>query len=545
MGNMEPLTKVDAAWLGMENPTNLMMVSGILTFDEPVDFETLKQVIQNRLLQHRRFRQCVRQPRNPISAPYWEDDANFDINSHMHRVALPVPGDKAALETMVGDLMSTPLDFSKPLWSLHLIENYGDGCAIMTRLHHCIADGMALVMVLLSMTDFAPNAPQPKRPPVEEDAKDASPGPIGALFKQASSTVKSVRKITKRVLSEGVESILNPAHALELALKGSDHAYAAGRLVLRSPDPQTIFKGELGVAKRGVWSRPLSLKDVKLIKNVTGSTVNDVLVSAITGGLRRYMISRNAEVEGVNFRAAIPVNLRKPDEMATLGNRFGIIYLSLPIGIEEPLERLAEVRRRMLALKGSEEAVASFGILNVIGMSPNDVQEEMVKMFASKATTVLTNVPGPPMPLYLAGGKISGLMFWVPQSGRVSFGISIISYAGKVFLGVVADMGLIPDPETIIDGFYEEYDALLTLANEAKAIAEAEAQSEANVPAKAASHTTNLQSVKGIGPKFEERLQAAGIVSVEKLGETAVSDLATALNISPSRAQNILTAAKK
>jgi len=385
---------------------------------------------------------------------------------------------------MVSDLMSTPLDFSKPLWQIHLIENYGEGCAIMSRLHHCIADGMALVFVLLSLTDMTPDAPVPTGNGIETAVDDDEDGLMAALIQQGSKAVSSAWHMTSKMAAEGLESIINPTHALEVAMQGTDNALAASRLVLRSPDPQTIFKGKLGVPKRAAWSRPLPLKDVKAIKNVTGCTVNDVLVSAMTGGLRRYLLDREQDVEGLNFRAAVPVNLRTPEEMGTLGNKFGIVFLSLPVGIGDPLDRLHEVHKRMDALKNSAEAPVALGILSLMGMAPTaEIQSSMVKMFGAKATAVMTNVPGPPMPLYLAGSRIEGLMFWVPQSGRVSLGISILSYANKVFLGVASDVGLVPDPDTIIEGFYQEFEALMALVRQAKAVEKAESETAAALPA--------------------------------------------------------------
>ncbi|MCP4418722.1 MAG: WSD1 family O-acyltransferase, partial [Chloroflexi bacterium] len=153
----------------------------------------------------------------------------------------------------------------------------------------------------------------------------------------------------------------------------------------------------------------------------------------------------------------------------------GIVFLSLPVGIGDPLTRLNEVHKRMMELKNSKEAPVAMGILSAMGMSPDELQGTLVKLFGSKATAVMTNVPGPPMPLYLAGQKIEGLMFWVPQTGRVSLGISIISYANKVFLGIASDAGLVPDPDLILEGFYEEFEAMMTLMREAKAVAEEEA----------------------------------------------------------------------
>ncbi len=472
---VEPLSHVDAAWLGMEDPTNLMMVTGVLAFKDPLDFDRLRDTIKYRLLKFNRFKMKVVQPRLPLASPYWETDENFDLKAHLHRIALPAPADKSALEEVVSDLLSTPLDFTKPLWQIHYIENYGEGSAILCRLHHSIADGMALMFVLLSLTDMRRDAlwPQPdetEKPPADDGLR----GPLGALLKQAAAAVNTARTLTEKIVSEGLEAVIAPAKAVDLALQGADHAVATGRLLLRSPDPPTIFKGKLGVRKKGVWTRPLPLRDIKAIKKITGGTINDVLITAMTGSLRRYMISRGESVAGLNFRAVVPVNIRKPEEMAQLGNKFGLVYLSLPIGVEDTLERLAVVSERMTALKNSPEAVAAFGILKGIGMSLPDIQQNLVPMFGAKATAVMTNVPGPPIPLYMAGSEIAEIMFWVPQSGRVALGISILSYAGKVFLGVVTDAGLIPDPEKIVESFYAEYDELMALATQAKAVKSAE-----------------------------------------------------------------------
>lgn len=469
---VEPLTNVDAAWLGMEDPTNLMMVSGILTFDEPLNMDHLRAILRYRFLKFERFRQRVVQPKIPLAPPYWETDPNFDLDTHLHRVALPAPGDQAALQEMVSDLMSTPLDFSKPLWQMHIIENFGDGCVLMARLHHCIADGMALTAVLLALTDLSPDAPWPE--PDDNAAADKENGPfsgtLGALYKQTRSAARTARKLTGKVIQEGFEAIIAPAKAVDLAIQGTDNALAFSRLVLRPPDPKTIFKGKLGVAKRATWSRPLPLKQIKAIKKVTDGTINDILVSALAGALRRYLISRDQPVDGITFRAMVPVNIRSNEEMAQLGNKFSLVFLPLPIGLGDPLDRLNFVRDHMNSLKKSPEIPVAFNILKGIGMSPQELQEAMVTMFGSKATAVLTNVPGPPIHLYFAGSKISGLMFWVPQSGRMSLGLSILSYAGQVSLGVAADASLIPDPETIIDGFYAEYEALLELVEQAKAL---------------------------------------------------------------------------
>ena len=215
--------------------------------------------------------------------------------------------------------------------------------------------------------------------------------------------------------------------------------------------------------KLGAWSQPISLDDIKRIGRLTDSKVNDVLMAALTGALHHYLIGRGVDVTGMNFRAAIPVNLRPLDGPIKLGNEFGLVFLSLPVGIADPYERLLEVKRRMDEIKDTPEAVVAFGILAFIGVSPSQMADQIVNIFGTKATAVATNVPGPREPTFLAGSVVDNMMFWVPQSGKLGLGVSIISYAGKVTLGVSVDKGLIPDPHRILDGFYREFDALMEL----------------------------------------------------------------------------------
>lgn len=448
----EPLSPVDHAWLRMEDPTNLMMVTGVLIFDQPLDFERLRATIEHRLVgRFDRFRQRV------VTAggmARWETDPTFTLGAHVHRIGLPAPHDQAALQDLVSDLMSQPLDFTKPPWHYHLIEGYGEGCVVLARLHHCIADGIALVHVLLSMTDDSPDAPWPTG---EDGASSAagSTGPIAAV----TATVRAAEKL----LADGIESLLEPSRIMDAAKFGADSVSALNRLLLLSPDPKTVFKGRLGIAKRAAWSQPVPLDDVKAIGRAVGATVNDVLLAAVTGALRRYLQGRGEEVDGLDIRAAVPVNLRSPNEPPSLGNRFGLVFLALPIGADDPLDRLFDLKERMEAIKGSQEAIVAFGILNVMGAGPRQLEELGVTIFGSKATAVMTNVPGPRQTIYLAGAPIRGIQFWVPQSGRMGLGVSILSYAGQVTLGIATDARLVPDPAAIVEGFHEEFELLKRL----------------------------------------------------------------------------------
>ena len=509
--NTQTLSNVDTAWLNLDEPTNMMMITGVMTFRKPINLDHLQAVIEHRWLKFDRFSQRLVRPNGAAAKPYWETDPYFDIRSHFHRIALPAPGDQEALQQMVSDLMSTPLDFSKPLWQFHLVENYGDGCAIVARIHHSIADGLALIYVLLSLSDMTPDAPWPEADLDLEEDDDGGifSGALGALFRHSRSLLRTAGTISGKVVRGSWSTIRDPNKAMRLAHSGADAGYATSRLLLRPDDPQTTFRGALGAVKKGAWSRPVPLKDVKRIKNATRTTVNDVLVSAMAGALRRYMLDKGDEP--LDFRTTIPVNMRTPQEMGQLGNKFGLVFLNLPISIADPLDRLAEVHVRMEELKRSAEAGVILATLNVVGMSPSQVQDVIVSILARKASGVLTNVPGPPIPLFLAGREIEDIMFWAPQAGRLGLGISILSYAGKVYLGVATDVNIIPDPETVIKGFYEELDLLLTT------IPPDQKRKAPAVQKQSPKQSDDLTQIHGLTSAVAELLQREGILNYEQL----------------------------
>ncbi|MEW5986018.1 MAG: wax ester/triacylglycerol synthase family O-acyltransferase [Chloroflexota bacterium] len=456
-------TNVDTAWLHMEHPTNLMMVSGVVQLARPASFDRLKETIERGLLRFDRFKQRVADSRLPLRNPLWEFDPHFSLENHVHRIALPSPGDQATLLELASDLMSTPLDFSRPLWQFHLVENVGEGCAVICRLHHCIADGVALVGVMLSMMDLEEN-PSPK-PAANDDHPKGEEGwhPYKEWIEPAVHTLEAGAKVATTLVHESMETLVNPERARNLVHKASQGASALSKLLLLPPDPKTPFKGKLGVRKRAAISEPIPLAEVKKIGKAMGAKVNDVLLGAMTGSLRRYLINRGWLVDGLEFHAAVPVNLRPPEKALELGNNFGLVLLPLPVGVADPVERLFELKSRMDEIKDTPEAVVALGLLNVIGLSPGQLVNFIMTFFGTKATAVMTNVPGPPFTLYLAGSAIKDVMFWVPQSGRLGLGVSILSYDGRVTLGVATDAGLIPDPEVIVQGFHEEFAALREL----------------------------------------------------------------------------------
>jgi WS/DGAT/MGAT family acyltransferase len=254
------------------------------------------------------------------------------------------------------------------------------------------------------------------------------------------------------------------AQALEVVKFSAKTVASAGYLVAMRRDPKTVFKGQLGTEKVAVWSEDIPLAEVKEIGKRLGGTINDVLLTAAAGALRQYMRNRGQDPAGLDFRAVVPVNLRKPAD-TKLCNRFGLVYLKLPVGIEGPLERLAELRRRMDKIKTSPEPFVIYGLLKTAGITPTVVQSLIVRFFAKNATAVMTNVPGPPSALAIAGAEIDHLMFWVPQSGRLGMGVSILSYNDQVRVGVATDRNLVDDPDGIVTAFHSALDQLQELAS--------------------------------------------------------------------------------
>lgn len=449
-----PVAAVDLTWLRMDDATNLMVINGVLALDGPLSVADFGAVLERRVAAIPRFRQRLYHP--PAGGkPLWEIDPAFDLNAHLVEDELPGAGGDAELSDLVSRLMTVPLDPTRPLWRFHVVGNYKGGTAIFGRIHHCMGDGMALLLVLLSLTDRDATSHL-----AENDPKGH---PFTSIFIDPGADFGEVQRLAEEVMPDGIRLMLQSAESLRAAnpiLKGAASALSLAVLTLRKPDPKTAYKGALRKEKRAAWSETIAVEDVKAVGRALGCTVNDVLLTAMAGGLRRYLAQHGGVRKGLNFRGAMPVNLRPLREMAALGNQFGLVFLSLPVGIEDPVERLEKLKRRSAKLKRSVEPVVVLWILKMMGSLPPWVHRLVVWLFAAKTTAVMTNVPGPRQVLYVAGRAIRDIFFWVPQSGRVGLGISIFSYAGQVRLGVGTDAGLVPDPQVLVDGFHDEFDAL-------------------------------------------------------------------------------------
>jgi len=462
------MSKVDTAWLRMDTEANLMMIVGVWSIRPGITLSRLRERVAERLLQYPRFRQKVVE--DGLMGSQWVLDKDFDIARHVvAEVPLPLRGQSndEVLRERVAELCSQPLDPAHPLWQMQLIEDMGDGTsALISRIHHCIADGIALIAVMLSITDGGKAPPQRTKAAAEEP-QEADWLLDAFLRPMTNMTVKAIG-MTGKGVARGIDAAMSGAtpmdSSLEMARMGYQAVSDVAAFALMSDDSPTRLKGRPGTKKTVAWDDGLALDEVKAVGKALGASINDVLLACAAGAIGRYLADRGEDPAGKEIRAMVPVNLRPLEQAWQLGNRFGLVPLVLPIGIANPVERLFAVRARMSELKGSFQPVMAFGLLSVAGLLIKPVQHAMLNLFAKKATAVMTNVPGPAEALKFCGSTVEKVMFWVPQSGDIGMGLSILTYAGRVQFGLITDAGLCPDPEAIIANFAPEFEKLLLLS---------------------------------------------------------------------------------
>lgn len=398
----ERMSGADAAWLHMDRPENLMVVNTVLRFETTPNWNDVEEILQEGLVErHSRFRQRAADPfiTLGLSAPAWQPVATR-ARDHIVRAALPLPGDARALHAYVAAQAKLPLDPGRPLWEVHAIDGYGAGAALLLRTHHAIGDGRALVEVITGLTE--PCAP-----------RQAATG----------------QPLRHRSLDEHPRGVIADADAF---------VKLAGRLIGWPGWERPRLTGNKTMASLA----PVSLKRLKEAARPTGSTVNDFILTAVAGALRSLAPAELCSDADV----VVPIDLRPPGSVnGRLGNRFGLAFVRLPVASAEPGERLALVTRRMRQIKESREGALVFGGLGVAGRLPRLAERAWIDAFIKDAVAVVTNVMGPAEPVTLAGSKIAGMCFWVPSSGPLGIGVSVVSYAGDVVIGLVVDDGVVAD----------------------------------------------------------------------------------------------------
>jgi diacylglycerol O-acyltransferase len=421
----DTLSRADAAWLHAEATTNHFVVTSLALLDSPPSVERLKATLTRRigLLPH--LTDVVAEPAVPLAPPRWSPSTDFDLDAHIHHVALPGPGGAEELADFIGDLAGRPLDFGRPLWEVYAVDGPGEGGALVGRFHHSLGDGHAMVRMLLALTDEKPDG-----------------------WKRNANTQhgRAESKDRRSVLARVVDARPSVQRLARTAIAG---AGTLARLTLLNPDRPTSLRGHLGLLKAVSWTEPISLARVKQIARSSGTTVNDVIVSVVAGGLGNYLRRSGTDTAGMRIRAMVPVNLRPSSDAGMTGNRFSLVYLEMPLGVIDAEERLLRVKREMDRIKGSLEPAAGWLLVQGLGFLPPPVEHLASSFYAAKASLVLTNVIGPHERRYLAGSRIRQMTFWEPESGGLGIGVSIYSYAGGITVGVISDRNLVDKPEQL------------------------------------------------------------------------------------------------
>ncbi len=432
----ERMGLVDGSWLRMDRADNTADVVSLLTFERLPERSRIRRLVQERLLACPRFRQrAVRD--STFTGDVWEDDPAFSIDHHLVETSLE-SGTPEALREFVSGVATAPLDPARPLWRAHLVTAPGAGI-LVTKMHHCLADGFALVGLLLSLADDPPA--DPVHPHALAAYRRIEP------WLEPGLLLRDVLRSPSRAVRVGVEV---GAMALSLA-----------RMASLPPDPHQRMTPRLNGIRLVAWSHGMPLDRVRDAARLHGATINDVVLAAVAGAVRGHLERTGETSEAPGLRALVPVNLRPglPDPHGPLGNRFGLVYLDLPTDLASPHARLEAVRERTRVLKARPDPVVSFGVLKAMGAVPAAVPWAST-WFAQKASIVVTNVPGPREPLHLAGERVVNAMFWVPHPATLGLGVSVLTYAGQVQIGVRGDSAVLADPLTFVEQFERELDVI-------------------------------------------------------------------------------------
>jgi len=404
----EAMSGADAAWFHMDREHNLMVVNTVFCLDQRPDWDEVERLLRTRAVERfRRFRQRGVEP--PVTlgllAPWWEDDESFDIRRHLTRVDLSSSTGQGALDQHVAEQATVDLDRRHPLWLLELIDLPGGAAALLLRTHHAIGDGAAIFKVIMALTDSA------ERPPAAQRAEAPSPAAAADPF-AIQRTAVAMATLTERLFQRR-------------ATQGA----------LRAP---------LGGQKHVAHLEPIALRELKEAGRATGSTVNDVFLAALAGAFREHFAEQGIDPADVDV--SMPVSVRDPrrDGRDELGNRFGLVFIRLPVAAADRRERRVLVTERTGALKSSQEPEVVFAGLSTLGHFPRGMQNAWVDAFSGDSAAVVTNVPGPRSAVSIAGVRVSRMYFFVPSTGPVGLGISFLSYNGNAIVSLIADRATLP-----------------------------------------------------------------------------------------------------
>ena len=475
---MDRLSSIDASFLTNESSDAHMHVGAILIFEGPPPaYNDFLEHVHSRLHTVPRFRQKLAFPPVETGRPFWVDDPNFNLSYHVRHSALPAPGSEEQLRNIAGRLFSQQLDRSKPLWELWLVQGLErNRFALITKTHHALVDGVSGVDIATVLFDVKPVPEQ-----IEPD-RDwvAHPPPSGAEL--AARGIAGVARAPVGLARRAVRAATHPMRATRKVAEAGE-ALAEVAWNFTNPAPEVPLNTEIGSHRRFAWSRA-ELEDFKAIKNALGGTVNDVVLTVVSGALRSWLRSRGIKTEGLELRALVPVSIRAEDEHGQLGNRIAAMRGPLPVYIEDPVKRLEAVKRSMGGLKESKQALGAEVISRLNDFAPPTLlaQASRINFSTRLFNLIVTNVPGPQIPLYVLGRELQDVfpVAFLPENHALA--IAIMSYNGGIDFGLLGDYDAMDDLEMIAVGISEALMDLLAAAEAVEARAQAGIAAGADLP---------------------------------------------------------------
>ncbi len=455
---MNRMSFQDASFLQIEQDSSPMHVGGVSIFEgPPPPFADVLAMVEAKLRFVPRYRQVVRFVPLSIARPVWVDDPHFNLGYHVRRTALPAPGGDDELRALVGRVMSQNLDRAKPLWEMWIVEGLGEGqWALVSKVHHCMVDGIASTDLMTVLLDKERDA---ELPTAEDWTPESQPGSARLV---GEALVE--RAVNPFAAAESLVSALRAPRQFAGLLEETSRGLIGMAGVVRRP-PESSLNGSLSPHRRWSWARG-RLSEVKEIRRALGGTVNDVVLAAITHGFRELLASRGESVDRV-LRTLVPVSVRKPGERGTYNNRVSAMFAELPVGIEDPVERLESIRAQMDDLKDSKQAVAGEVLTSLTGFAPPMLLALGARVASRlpqrSLNTGTTNVPGPQFPLYLAGRRMLESFPYIPLFASVRVAVAIFSYDGALSFGVSGDYDTAPDIEVLCRGIERGLQQLVEL----------------------------------------------------------------------------------
>jgi WS/DGAT/MGAT family acyltransferase len=438
------LTGLDASFLHLEDEAAHMHVAAVMTFEgTPPHIDEMAAGIEARLHLVPRYRQKLAFVPLGQGRPRWVDDPHFNLRYHVRHTALPAPGSEDQLKRLAGRVFSQRLDRDKPLWEMWVVEGLdgGDRFAVLSKTHHALVDGVSGIDIMSVLFDTKPG---PSAPPPQE-GKRWLPAPTPSRAQLLGEAVVE-RMTVPAELVRGARALLRGPRRVAQAAMGSLAGVGAMARVGLSPAPRTPYNERIGPHRRFTWVR-MHLGDVKAIKNALGGTVNDVMLAIVTGALGRHLRRRGVDTDGLELRAMVPVSVRPEEARGALGNQVAAMVAPLPVGVQEPVSRLERISEAMSGLKSGGQAVGAQVLTELSGFAPPNIMSQAARVIARQRmfNLVVTNVPGPQFPLYLAGRELKDLFPMVPLAPNQAVGIAIMSYNGTINFGLVGDYDLMSD----------------------------------------------------------------------------------------------------